>query len=108
MFPDVDLLPILTEAYFQHSNIILPVLHRPTYERALAADLHWRDDGFANVVLAVSALGSCFIEDPRVSISGAPRSAGWKWFNQVQIPRKSLLAPPNLYDVQTYSVGVYH
>ena len=33
-------------------------------------------------------------------------SAGWQWFEQVQMVKKSLLAPPSLYDLQFYCVSI--
>jgi hypothetical protein len=104
--PPADLLPVLVDAYFEHVNIILPVLHRPTFDRALAHNDKWKDDGFVGVVLAVCAIGAAYLDDPRVLVDGVGRSAGWKWFTQVQIVRKTLLTPPTLYDIQVYCVCV--
>lgn len=108
-FPDVDLIPILVDQYFAQMNIYFPVLHRPTFEKALMEGLHLRDNGFGVVLLLVCAHGSRFCDDPRVLLPGCPvSSAGWRWYNQAQMVRKSPLAPRRLYDVQQYNVGFSH
>jgi hypothetical protein len=59
----------------------------------------------------VCANGSRFSNDPRVLLdvdeekSSSVHSSGWKWFDQVQMVKKSFLNPPTLYDLQFYSVG---
>ena len=90
-------------------NDLLPLLHRPTFEQSVREGLHLRDEGFGSTVLLVCANGARFTDDARVLLDGAevPQSAGWKWFQQVQMVRKSLLAPPRLYDLQIYAVGGY-
>jgi hypothetical protein len=57
-------------------------------------------------VLLVAAVGARFSDDPRVALPGtdALHSAGWAWFNQVQMVRRSLFSPPSLYDLQIYCV----
>lgn len=64
---------------------------------------------FAATVLLVCAVGSRYSDDPRVFLddTNTPHSCGWKWFDQVQVVRKSLLAPPSLYDLQFYCVRLY-
>ncbi|EIN12509.1 hypothetical protein PUNSTDRAFT_61047 [Punctularia strigosozonata HHB-11173 SS5] len=105
-FPDPDLLHELTNLYFAHSNVYTPILHRPMFEKALADGLHLRDTGFGGVVLLVCAIASRYTHDPRVFLRGAPtQSAGWKWYSQVEMVRKSPLAPPRLYDVQQYALA---
>ena len=87
-------------------NSFLPLLHHPMFEKSLADNLHFRDDGFGAVVLLVAAVGARFSDDPRVALPGtdALHSAGWAWFNQVQMVRRSLFSPPSLYDLQIYCV----
>lgn len=87
-------------------NAFLPLLHRPMFEKSLTNNLHLRDDGFGAVVLLVAAVGARFSDDPRVALPGtdAMYSAGWAWFNQVQMVRRSLFSPPSLYDLQIYCV----
>ncbi|KAK1220718.1 Gypsy retrotransposon integrase-like protein 1 [Marasmius sp. AFHP31] len=104
MFPEQDLLHHLVDVYFNHINIFIPLLHRPTFLRQLQHELHLREEGFGAVVLLVCANASRFSGDSRVRLDGEESwlSAGWKWFNQVQLVRKALLSPPSLYDLQIY------
>jgi hypothetical protein len=105
-FPDPDLLANLVDLYFEDINSFLPLLHRPIFGKSLADNLHLRDDGFGAIVLLVAAVGARFSNDPRVALPGtdAMHSAGWAWFNQVQMVRRSLFSPPSLYDLQIYCV----
>ena len=91
-------------------NAFLPLLHRPMFEKSLTDNLHLRDDGFGAVALLVAAVGARFSDDPRVALPGtdAMHSAGWAWFNQVQMVRRSLFSPPSLYDLQIYCVRNRH
>jgi hypothetical protein len=96
----------LVDLYFTKINLYLPLLHRPSFERHIAEGLHLTDDGFGGTVLLVCASGSRFSEDRRVLLEGEEsfHSAGWKWFEQVHVVKKSLLSPPSLYDLQYYCV----
>jgi hypothetical protein len=107
-FPDDDLIMSLVDSYFHFVNNFMPLLHRPTFERELAERKHLSDDLFGAILLLVCAVGSRYSKDPRVFLDGtdsASHSRGWKWFQQVQLVRKSLLAPPTLYDLQFYCVS---
>ena len=105
-FPDRDLMEQLVDAFFMQFNLYQAVLHRPTFERSVAEDLHLTNTGFASTLLLVCAIGSRFSEDPRVFLEGqdSPHSRGWKWFEQVQTAR-SFLVSPSLYDMQFYCVS---
>lgn len=107
-FPEPDLLAKLVHVYFKDVNVFFPLLHRPTFERSLREELHYRDDMFAAVVLLICAVASRFVDDRRVLLDGVDswHSCGWKYFDQVQVVRKSLLAPPSLLDLQFYCVRV--
>lgn len=106
-FPDADLLPTLVDAYFVHFNAYFPLLHRPTFEYNLAENAHFRDEGFGAVVLVVCALGAKYVDDPRVYIPGCPpRSAGWYWYNQLQIDRRPFMRKARISDVQLYILAV--
>ena len=99
----------LITAYFKLTHLICPVLHRPTFERLLAEGKHLRDEGFGAVVLLVCALSARVVNDPRVYLDdpekpGHPHSAGWLWFNQVQLVRNVALSDPTLYDLQAMAV----
>lgn len=106
-FPPEDLIADLAGLYFSNSNCYLPLLHRPTFTGSVAEGLHHRNDMFAATVLLVCAVGSRWSNDPRVFLddTNARHSCGWKWFDQVLLfARKSLLAPPTLYDLQCHCV----
>ncbi|GLB45768.1 putative fungal specific transcription factor [Lyophyllum shimeji] len=107
-FPPDDLMSSLVDIYFEKTNFSFPLLHAPTFKRSIAEGLHLRDDSFGANVLLVCAVASRFSDDQRVLMDGVESwySAGWKWFHQVQQLRKSLLAPPSLYDLQFYCLSV--
>ena len=109
-FPPPDLLAELIDLYFVNMNDYMPLLHRPTFEQGVREHLHLHDEGFGSTVLLVCANAARFTQDPRVLLEDnrIPQSAGWKWFQQVQMVRKSLLAPPRLYDLQIYAVSAPH
>ncbi|KII90943.1 hypothetical protein PLICRDRAFT_174295 [Plicaturopsis crispa FD-325 SS-3] len=102
LFPEPLLLSALVDAYFTRLNIYLPLLHRPTFEQGIADGLHLRDNGFGALVLCVCALGSKFSSGTRnfSQDESDGDSDGWKWFNEVQILRRSLHARPGLYELQ--------
>ncbi|PBK72414.1 hypothetical protein ARMSODRAFT_882252 [Armillaria solidipes] len=102
-FPDEDLLWSLIDLYFTESNIFLPVLHRPCFERSVAELTHLSDPVFAAVLLAVCAIASRHSIDPRVLIDNESSSSGWKWMQQILVGRKanSFSSPPLLYDCQS-------
>jgi hypothetical protein len=86
---------------------MVPLLHRPTFIRAFDDGLHLRDEKFASLVLLVCATASRYSHDPRVLLeSGSWRSAGWKWFKQVEPFSSTVLAGPELYDLQVVAVCV--
>ncbi|TFY61087.1 hypothetical protein EVG20_g7194 [Dentipellis fragilis] len=109
-FPEPDLLESLVNLYFKHINVLFPLLHRPTFNAAIAEDLHHRDENFAGVLLLLCACASRYSDDERVLLDGTDswRSAGWAWFSQVQTVRKALLSAPCLYDLQMYSLSVLY
>jgi hypothetical protein len=105
-FPESDLLAALVNAFMIHVNSMLPLIHRPTFETAVADRLHYRDPSFACVLLLVCANGSRYVDDIRVRLPDmSQRSAGWRYFKQVPIARWDFNAPPRLYDVQTHCLA---
>ncbi|KAF7377505.1 Zn(2)-C6 fungal-type domain-containing protein [Mycena sanguinolenta] len=104
IFPDQDLIASLMELYWECIHPTMPLLHRPTFERCVAEGLHLEDYRFGALLLAVLALGSRYSDDPRVFIPGpnSSLSAGWSFFTQVQVIRKSLFDEPSIYEVQLY------
>lgn len=101
-FPEPDLLADLTDLFFENINNYYPLMHRPTFDQDIQNGLHFRDEGFGSVVLLMCAVASRFSDDPRVFLadSDSSHSCGWKYFTQVQMVRRSLLAAPRLYDLQ--------
>jgi hypothetical protein len=84
---------------------MVPLLHRPTFIRAFDHGLHLRDDKFASLVLLVCATASRYSDDPRVLLeNGHTLSAGWKWFKQVEPFSSTVMAGPELYDLQVVAV----
>ncbi|KAF8624184.1 hypothetical protein AX15_006006 [Amanita polypyramis BW_CC] len=108
LFPPNDLLLSLIELYFAEVNLFLPILHRPSFERSVAQGLHYADHWFGAVLLLVCAVGSYYSDDPRVLLDGEDdrNSSGWKWFEQVQLAGKDILAPPHLYNLQIHCLSV--
>ncbi|KAG7451956.1 uncharacterized protein BT62DRAFT_882141 [Guyanagaster necrorhizus] len=104
IFPPRDLMPKLVDAYFLYFNTFLPFLHRPTFDKSLKAGLHYRNSQFGAVVLVACAVGSKYVDDPRVLFEDeqSKRSSGWRWVHQVTSRRRAFpsLDPPNLYDAQ--------
>ncbi|KAA1476284.1 hypothetical protein DENSPDRAFT_806964 [Dentipellis sp. KUC8613] len=109
-FPEPDLLDALIKLFFKHINVLIPLLHRPTFDKAVAEGLHNRDENFAGVLLLVCACASRYSDDKRVILEGTDswHSAGWTWFSQIQMVRKALLSAPCLYDLQMYSLSVLY
>ncbi|KAJ7589506.1 fungal-specific transcription factor domain-containing protein [Mycena floridula] len=92
-FPPHDLMILLIDLYFRHVNIVFPVLHRPTFEKALAKDEHLDTSSqFGTLIMLVSALAARFSDDPRVLLDGGPSlSSGWKWYEPVLAARYCFL-----------------
>lgn len=64
--PPPDLVISLVNLYFERFSPLNPVLHRPSFERALAAGLHETNQSFKSLVFAVLAVASRFSNDQRV------------------------------------------
>ena len=102
----------LVDLYFVHLNPVAPLLHRPSFERQIAQGVHLHKSSFGTVYLLVCAIASRYSDDPRVFVDDveggvAEHSAGWKYYEQVQMVRRTLLGPPCLEDLQTFYVGVF-
>ncbi|KAJ7772686.1 putative fungal-specific transcription factor [Mycena maculata] len=109
-FPDPDLLPVLVNLYFKEVNCFSPLLHRPTFDRKVAAKLHLIDHRFAATLLMVCSLGARYSDDPRTLLDGesVSHSAGWKWYTQVRVIPKHLLYKPDLYELQTIALSAIY
>ncbi|KAF7335771.1 Zn(2)-C6 fungal-type domain-containing protein [Mycena venus] len=103
-FPPEDLMISLISLYFSNVNVYFPLLHRPTFETAVANNVQLSDEGFARTLLLICALGSRYSDDERVHFTEKPfRTAGWPWFDQVKF---TLYGQPTLYDLQAYCLAV--
>ncbi|KAF9073615.1 putative fungal-specific transcription factor [Rhodocollybia butyracea] len=110
-FPEDDLMTSLIDLYFENVNLLLPLLHRPTFMNAIAEDLHLSNTFFGASVLLVCALGSRHSDDPRAFSEGpsVPSSAGWQWYVQVPMIRTHLqLSKPTLHEIQCYALSVVY
>jgi hypothetical protein len=108
-FPDSDLMPMLIDAYMNNIHHLWPIFHRPSFERMVNSNLHYRDLAFGSVLLLVCAIGARYVDDPRVIPSGeTKRATGWYWFIQVDISRRDLFRPPRLFEVQTYFLAALY
>ncbi|TFK88611.1 hypothetical protein K466DRAFT_662196 [Polyporus arcularius HHB13444] len=99
-FPEPDLMIRLVDAYFEHFNVYLPLLHRPTLEHDIQRGLHIRDRSFGSVVLLVCAMGAIWTQDHRLPPPPPGVGPGWEWFDQVGHEQWSLLTRPKLHDIQ--------
>ncbi|KAJ6609592.1 fungal-specific transcription factor domain-containing protein [Mycena sp. CBHHK59/15] len=106
VFPDPELLSSLVALHFEHVNVYLPLLHRPTFEKSIADGLHLKNDRFGGIVLLVCAIGSRFSDDPRVFNPEAPLTCGWQYFYQLPLTIDHLFAVPTLYDLQYYCLAI--
>ncbi|KAJ7627488.1 fungal-specific transcription factor domain-containing protein [Roridomyces roridus] len=102
VYPPPDLLAHLLHLYFINVHPILPLLHRPSFERNIREEVYTRDPRFGAVLLAALAVASRYSDDPRVLISGDTLSIGWQFVAQTQIIPN--LSEPTLYDVQFYTL----
>ena len=105
-FPEPSLIRHLLDIYFDIHNIILPVLHRPSFERSFADKLHERNESFGTVVILMCAIACRYSSDPRVkhSVDTSTSNTGWNLFNQIDRLRRTRLVGHQLYDVQIYAV----
>ncbi|KAJ7709658.1 fungal-specific transcription factor domain-containing protein [Mycena rosella] len=106
VYPQSDLIASLLDLYFRNVHPLLPILHRPSFERSVAEGLHLKDTQFGATLLVILGIASRYSDDPRVFVEGdASLSAGWKFVKQVQVVRKFF--DPTLYDVQYYCLMTY-
>jgi hypothetical protein len=104
-FPQEHLLSSLISLYFVNVNIFIPVLHRPSFEDALARRIHLRQDDFASTLLLVCALGSLYLPEHGVS-DGDRSKLAWSWYDQVELCGHSLRRQPTTYDLQAYCASL--
>ncbi|KAK0496596.1 fungal-specific transcription factor domain-containing protein [Armillaria luteobubalina] len=106
VYPDNDLIRSLVSIYFETINPIFPILHRPTFEQNVDEALHLQDHSFGAALLLVLAVASRYSNDLRVLADPCSKlSSGWRFFEQVNIFKKVVYAPPCLYDLQVTVLG---
>ncbi|KAJ7108806.1 fungal-specific transcription factor domain-containing protein [Mycena epipterygia] len=110
IFPEPDLLQSLVSLYFSKVNVLICLLHRPTFEKSLASGLHLVDSQFGSTVLGVCAVAAKYSADPQVFLEGTNTglSSGWKYFRQLQPLNKPLLRSVTLYEAQTLCLCVFY
>ncbi|SJL11564.1 uncharacterized protein ARMOST_14969 [Armillaria ostoyae] len=106
VYPDNDLIRNLVAIYFETINPIIPILHRPTFEKNIDEGLHSQDYNFGAALLLVLAVASQYSDDPRVLADPSSKlSSGWRFFEQVHIFKVAICAPPGLYELQVAVLG---
>ncbi|KAJ7149657.1 fungal-specific transcription factor domain-containing protein, partial [Mycena filopes] len=116
-FPPFAMMTELIALYFQHQNMYIPLLHRPTFERCVAEGLHLRNNMFGATLLLVCAIASRWSTDPEVgrlssdpSIAADGLAFGWHWFNQASRCCRCFLvlahAKPQVRDMGTHMLGM--
>ncbi|KAH9478723.1 putative transcriptional regulatory protein [Psilocybe cubensis] len=107
VFPDDDLLQELVALYFEKTNTLIPVLHRPSFMKLLSVGQHRWDPSFGMIVLLVCAIGARYSRDPRVAVpdDDSGLSAGWQYFSQVPVHRKMMLFRTTIHDLQYYCLA---
>uniref|UniRef100_A0A8H8CP76 Transcription factor domain-containing protein n=1 Tax=Psilocybe cubensis TaxID=181762 RepID=A0A8H8CP76_PSICU len=110
IYPEVGLLQTLVSLYFEKMNTIFPILHQPTFLKALSQNQHHWDPAFGMTVLLVCAIGSRYTNDPRVIVPEDKHglSSGWPYFSQVQIYRNPLLLNSTIYDLQYFVLAILY
>ncbi|KAJ7741173.1 fungal-specific transcription factor domain-containing protein [Mycena maculata] len=110
VFPEPDLLETLVSLFFTKVNIVLCLLHRPTFEQSLASGRHLTNHQFGFSVLALCAVAAKYSDDPRVVLEGtnSQLSSGWKYFRQLLPLQKPLMRPCTLYEAQTLCLCVFY
>lgn len=108
-YPDMDFMRHLVDRYFDNLNVILPLLHRPSFMRSIKEGLHQVDHNFGATVLLVCAIGCRYTDDPRVAheITTSTSCTAWKFFNQMHQLKRIHYLPHSLYEAQLYPVRYF-
>ncbi|THU82565.1 hypothetical protein K435DRAFT_844343 [Dendrothele bispora CBS 962.96] len=132
-FPSPTHLRSLIITYFTQYNVYLPLLHRPTFERAVfEEELHLRDKTFGALVLVVCAIATCGSggqgveeEEDEDDVErrtrqgerereqerereGRRKGLGWEWLQQIPIERFVFGQPISLHLMQMLCLYTYH
>ena len=105
-FPEMSLMLHLVDSYFDNLDVILPLLHRPSFMRSIEEGLHELDQNFGATVLLVCAIGCMYTDHPSVvhELSTSTPCTAWVLYNQVNRIRKAPYLPHSLHEVQIYPV----
>ena len=106
-FPEMSFMLHLVDSYFDNLDIILPLLHRPSFMRSIAEGLHELDQNFGATVLLVCAIGCRYSDHPSVvhELSTSTPCTAWVLYSQVNRIRKVPYLPHSLHEVQIYPVS---
>ncbi|KAJ3880498.1 fungal-specific transcription factor domain-containing protein [Lentinula edodes] len=109
IFPEPDLMVSLISLYFAEVNIFLPILHAPSFNQCVAQGLHFHDHDFGTTLLLVCAVASRYSNDPRVFADPTSQlSCGWRYFEQVQMMRRSVIEVATVYELQFYCLATIY
>ncbi|THU76888.1 hypothetical protein K435DRAFT_124598, partial [Dendrothele bispora CBS 962.96] len=106
-FPESSLMQKLVHYYFIELNVYCPLLHRPTFEKSIADELHLHDPGFGSLVLVVCAIGARafdFYSGRKIFAS----DVGWEWFNQVSLEKIVFEQNLSLYHLQMLILSIWY
>jgi len=107
-FPSEDIIVSLVDTYFTHSNILYPVLHRPTFQRLLDQGLHQRNHEFGSLLLVVCAIGARYTDHPYLSDvpPGAVNCRVAHWVAQTRrVMKNPFTSTATLFEVQYFCVS---
>ncbi|KAG8996023.1 hypothetical protein FRB93_000985 [Tulasnella sp. JGI-2019a] len=109
-FPPPDLIRTLIDHCFDDVLSLMPVLHRPSFEKQYAEEKHRTDLDFARLLLTVCSVGARTVKDARVCLTSPEgniewNSAGWMYFTQVHQLTKPILASAKLVDLQIMALS---
>lgn len=103
-FPEIDLLWDLLRIYFTEVAPYFPLLHRPTFEKAVINGRHLLDPSFGALLLAVCAVAARDSQDLRILKQDTKITAGWQWFSQIRLVRPNFVEPTSVHELQLYCV----
>ncbi|KAG8996025.1 hypothetical protein FRB93_000987 [Tulasnella sp. JGI-2019a] len=109
-FPPPDLMRTLINRCFDDVLSLMPILHRPSFEKQYAEEKHRTDLDFARLLLIVCSVGARTIKDARVCLTSPEgdiewNSAGWMYFAQAHLLTKPILSSAKLLDLQIMALS---
>ncbi|ORY56531.1 fungal-specific transcription factor domain-domain-containing protein [Leucosporidium creatinivorum] len=105
--PPAEILQLFVDLFFSHFNGQLPLLHRPSFERALFAGLADSDASFRTLLFTVLAIGARWLDDPQAQRDWTPKALFISSCSLFNI-RVFSSACPTLYDLQASALVVVH